>query len=93
MRTILAIFSCVLLGGVLTGCGKPDLVQSCDDRREPYEDAVEHGKLRVPEDLDEPDELKQLPLPEAAPTGERPADAPCLELPPGVAPTRRQRDG
>jgi uncharacterized lipoprotein len=93
MHKFLVVISCVLMGSLLAGCGKPDLVRSCEDRREPYEDAVEHGKLRVPEDLDEPDELKQLPLPEAAPAAERPADAPCLELPPGVAPSRRESDG
>ncbi len=93
MRTILGLISIVLTCGVLSGCGKAELVQSCDNRREAYEDAVEHGRLKVPEDLDEPSRLKQLPLPEAAPAEERPADAPCLELPPGVTPSRRDRDG
>ncbi len=92
MRAIQGIISLVLACGMLAGCGKPELVESCDDRRQPYEDAIEHGRLKVPEDLDEPDRLKQLPLPEAAPAEDRPADAPCLELPPGVSPTRRRND-
>ena len=93
MRTISLVIFCLVAGTGLGACGKPDLVRSCEDKREPYEDAIELEKLRVPDDLDEPDELKRLPLPEAAPAAERPADAPCLELPPGVAPAGGQSDG
>jgi uncharacterized lipoprotein len=85
MRAMLLVIACLAVTASLAGCGgEPDLVTSCQDRHEAYEDAVEHGKIKVPEDLDEPDELKQLPLPEAAPAADRPANAPCLELPPGV---------
>ncbi len=93
MRKISLIIFCLVAGSGLSACGKPDLVRSCEDRHEPYEDAVELEKLRVPEDLDEPDELKRLPLPQAAPAAERPADAPCLELPPGVVPAGDSGEG
>jgi uncharacterized lipoprotein len=93
MRAIVFVIACLLAGASLAGCGgQPDLVSSCQDRHEAYEDAVEHGKIKVPEDLDEPDQLKALPLPEAAPAAKRPADAPCLELPPGVGASREEND-
>ncbi len=93
MRAIVFVIVCLVAGTSLVGCGgDPDLVASCEDRHEAYEDAVEHGKIKVPEDLDEPDELKALPLPEAAPAAERPANAPCLELPPGVSASREEND-
>jgi uncharacterized lipoprotein len=93
MRAIVFVIVCLAAGAGLVGCGgDPDLVASCEDRHEAYEDAVEHGKIRVPEDLDEPDELKALPLPEAAPAADRPANAPCLELPPGVGASREEND-
>ena len=91
MRSFWIIISCLAAGSGLGACGKADLVQSCEDRREPCEEAVAHDKIRVPGDLDEPDRLKELPLPEAAPSAARPADSPCLELPPGVAPTQGQQ--
>ncbi len=87
MRTALSFLSCLVAVSLLAACGgsAPDIAQSCDDGRQRYLEATEHDKLKVPDDLDEPDKLKELPLPEATPRPDRPADAPCLELPPGVS--------
>lgn len=86
MRTALICIFCLLAGSQLVACaGSSDLAVSCDDGKRAYRDAKEHEKLKVPEDLDEPDRLKELPLPEASPRADRPSDAPCLEIPPGVS--------
>ncbi len=85
MRTALILFFCLAAGSQLAACGgSVDIAQSCDDGKRRYLDAEEHEKLKVPDDLDEPDKLKELPLPEASADGER-SSAPCLELPPGVS--------
>lgn len=86
MRTALSLLFCLASGSQLIACGgqSKDIAASCDDRNQPYEAATEHAKIKAPEGLDDLDRMKELPLPEAAPRPDRPADAPCLELPPGV---------
>ena len=79
------IAAALVAGAALAGCGgNRELSRTCDERHL-YEEAEAHEKLKVPEDLDELDELKEIPLPEAAPVSEREqAETPCLELPPGI---------
>ena len=78
------IAAVLVTGAALAGCGgNKDLTRKCDERHL-YQEAEAHDKLTVPEDLDELDELKEIPLPEAAPVAEREQpETPCLELPPG----------
>lgn len=75
----------LVAGAALAGCGgNKDLTRTCDERQL-YQEAEAHEKLKVPEDLDELDELKEIPLPEAAPAADRDEpETPCLELPPGI---------
>jgi uncharacterized lipoprotein len=75
----LAIFA------LLAGCGgQADL--TCDEPSR-YEDATQHDRLKSPEDLDELDALREMPLPQANPAPARPAGSPCLDLPPRVGPS------
>ncbi|MEM8814998.1 MAG: hypothetical protein AAGE85_04185 [Pseudomonadota bacterium] len=84
MSKVVGGLICLIVASILAGCGsKTEFVRSCDEERR-YEQAQAHDPLSVPEDLDEPDPLKAMPLPEAAPGAERPPGSPCLELPPGV---------
>jgi len=64
----------------LSACGgEADL--TCDDPR-PYQEAVENGRRKTPEDLDTPQPYLEMPVPEANPRPERPKGSPCLDLPP-----------
>ena len=68
-----------------SGCGgEVDL--TCDDPRR-YQEAVEHERLKTPEDMDTPQPYLEMPVPEANPRPERPEGSPCLDLPPRIAPT------
>ncbi len=68
----------------LTACGgSKDL--TCDEG--PYQTAVLAPRVAVPEDLDNLDPLREMPLPEASPQAERPEGAPCLDRPPSVITT------
>ena len=50
----------------------------------PYQDAVHPPRVQAPEGLDNLDQLREIPLPEASPRPDRPEGAPCLERPPTV---------
>lgn len=69
----------------ISGCGGT-VDRSCDDVRI-YQLAGEGKRIQVPDDLDPLDELREMPLPEASPRDERPAGAPCLDLPPNILAT------
>jgi uncharacterized lipoprotein len=49
-----------------------------------YLDARPAPRIRAPEDLDELDELREMPIPEASPQAQRPAEGGCLESPPVI---------
>jgi len=73
----------ILIAGLagLAACGgSKDL--TCDAG--PYMDAVSAPRVQVPEGLDSLEPLRELPLPEASPRPDRPADAPCIDRPPTV---------
>ena len=66
----------------LTACGgSKDL--TCDEVS-PYHTAVQAPRVEVPEDLDNLDTLKEMPLPEASPRADRPEGSPCLDRPPSI---------
>lgn len=67
---------------VLSGCGgTPD--KSCDEVRL-YQQAADGKRIETPEDLDDLNELKEIPLPQASPRPPRPEGSPCLDLPPSI---------
>ena len=74
-----ALIATVALGG----CGGKGKLRSCDDP-ERYQESVQNDRLRAPDDLDNLDSLREMPVPEANPTPERPPGSPCLELPPRI---------
>jgi len=69
----------------LSACGgTPDL--TCDEPHR-YQESVVRSKLQSPEDLDQLEPSREMPLPQANPSPERPEGSPCLDLPPRVSPT------
>ena len=82
LRTGAALLTITALATGLAACGgSTDL--SCDDEEE-YQLAREAEPVRAPDDLDQLDEFKQLPLPAASPRPPREKGAPCLDLPPSI---------
>lgn len=70
----------VALFALLASCGG-DSVLKCDADHD-YLHAVAVPKVKSPPDLDSLDELKEVPVPEASPQREAPANSDCLEAPP-----------
>ena len=69
----------------LSACGGgSNLV--CDEPHR-YQQSVDHSRVQSPEDLDQLEPLREMPLPQANPTPERPPGSACLDLPPRAAPT------
>lgn len=66
----------------LSGCGGKDVVAPSCDEEQPYMAAKNVGRVKAPEGMDDLEEFKEMPIPAAAPRPPRPADAPCIELPP-----------
>ena len=62
-------------------CGGSNL--TCDDPQ-PYQSAREGTRITAPEDLDNLEASKEVPIPEASPRDPRPEGSPCLDLPPTV---------
>ncbi len=79
--TILSVFILMLMA--LSACGGDPAIRSCDDP-ELYEEAERHERIETPEDLDDLELLRELPLPEASPAPPRPTGSPCIDLPPSV---------
>ena len=80
--TLMRLF---ILAGLLLGlsaCGGP-VELACDDVRA-YQLAGQNKRIHTPDDLDDLEPLREMPLPEASPQPERPAGSPCLDLPPKV---------
>jgi len=76
---------CILLAIAQLGAcgGNKNVDLSCDKPRF-YQHAEDGTRIEVPEDLDPLDELREMPLPEAAPRPARPPGSPCVDRPPGV---------
>ncbi len=77
---ILSVSLFVLMG--LSACGGNSM-QICDDP-ELYQFAERHEKIETPDDLDDLEPLREIPLPEASPAPPRPPGSPCIDLPPHV---------
>ena len=71
----------IALFSALAACGGGAEL-TCDDG--PYKSAVRAARVQSPEGLDALAETKEMPLPAAAPSQPRPADAPCIDRPPSV---------
>jgi uncharacterized lipoprotein len=79
MRSIpgIAIAAAAMLLG---GCAS-DL--TCQDPQT-YQSAREVDRVVAPEGLDELQAAREMVIPRASPRDPRPADAPCLDLPPTI---------
>ena len=69
----------IALLAALGGCGGVDL--TCDDVRI-YQLAQEGTRVEAPDDLNNLDPLKEVPLPDASPRDEPEPGAPCIDRPP-----------
>lgn len=67
----------------VSACGDGPVTRSCDEHTV-YLDAREHRRVEAPEGLTALDPEREMAVPEPSPRPERPADAPCLDLPPSV---------
>ena len=78
LRQLVVASLCVtMLSGCFFGGGK----KSCD-RREEYQRSAGGSELRVPGDLDEPNDAGKLDIPPPATAKEDAPENPCLEDPP-----------
>ena len=72
----------LLVTAGFAGCGgTPEL--SCDEVAI-YQLATQGERVRVPEDLDALESLREMPLPQASPQQPRPPNSPCIDRPPEV---------
>jgi uncharacterized lipoprotein len=75
----------LLMAAGLAGCGSTQDL-TCDESSR-YQQAQQIDKLRSPEDLDNLEAMREMPLPRANPAPERPPGSPCLDLPPRIGPS------
>ena len=78
----MALAVTVLLSAGLAACGNKG-VKTCD-KPERYQQATVNDRVRTPEDLDDLDTMREMPVPEANPAQERPPGSPCIDLPPRI---------
>ena len=81
MRLARAFFMFCILA-CIAGCFGRSSV-TCDDPS-PYKVAVEGNRVDVPDDLNNLEPRKEMPLPEVSPREPRPEGSPCLDYPPGT---------
>jgi len=74
------IFILALIGSLAACGGETELI--CEEG--PYLSAVRAARVQAPDGLDSLEEIREMPLPEAAPQQPRPADAACIDRPPSV---------
>lgn len=67
----------------VTACGDGPATRRCDEHTV-YLEAREHRRIEAPEGLSQLDPEREMPVPDPSPRADRPADAPCLDLPPSV---------
>ena len=69
---------------VAAGCfGDKAVDRTCDEPKY-YESAQRGERIRSPEGLDDLEEYREMPIPEATNTTPRPAGSPCVDVPPGT---------
>jgi hypothetical protein len=66
----------------LTACGGQSELE-CEEATV-YVAAKQTPRVTAPDDLDNLDPLREMPLPEASPQKPRPAGSTCLEKPPAI---------
>ncbi len=74
------IFLSLIAG--LTSCGGQSELK-CEEAGV-YVTATQTPRVTAPEDLDNLDPLREMPLPEASPQQPRPEGSTCLEAPPTI---------
>ena len=79
MRNTNLLVLVALLAGV-SACGGND---TCDEEQR-YQLAAEGKRLETPDDLDDLEPLREMPLPQASPRPPPPEGSPCIDLPPSV---------
>ena len=84
MSRIVAPLTVALFGIAIGGCGGNKTVDLSCDKPQPYQRAEETKRVEVPEDLDPLDELKEMPVPDAAPRAPRAEGSPCIDRPPRI---------
>jgi uncharacterized lipoprotein len=82
MKYLITVVIVFLLLGI-SACSGANRAKSCDDVRR-YQLAERGDPVKAPDGLDELNELREMPLPEANPRPPRPEGSPCLDLPPSV---------
>ena len=82
-KLVIRICITLFLAGALGACGNKGGVKSCD-KPQRYQDSAVNDRVRTPDDLDNLDTYREMPVPEANPAPDRPAGSPCLELPPRI---------
>jgi len=83
-KTMMFASAAALSCGLSACGGEVDL--TCE-KRQAYQESVEHEKLQAPDDLDPLEPLREIPLPKANPAQERPPGSPCVDLPPRLGST------
>ncbi len=74
------IFLSLIAG--LTACGGQSELE-CEEGGV-YLAAKQAPRVAAPDDLDNLDPLREMPLPDASPQQPRPAGSTCLEMPPAI---------
>ncbi len=69
---------------VMSGCGVGGEIDNTCDEVRLYQLATEGRRLETPEGLDDLDQFREMPLPQASPRPPRGAGMPCLDLPPSI---------
>jgi len=75
LKTVMPLLAGLLLGacgGASSVCEKPKLYQQSEPGK----------RIEAPEGLDPLQPTREMTIPDPSPRDPRPADAPCLELPP-----------
>lgn len=92
-KAVLKALAATSMAFAVGGCGAGgEIDNTCDEVRS-YQLAEEGRRLEVPEDLDNLDPFREMPLPEASPRPPRPPGRPCLDLPPSILGTDDEDEG
>jgi len=75
------LFLLSLVAGLAACGGQSEL--ECEESTV-YMAAKQTPRVKAPDDLDDLDALREMPLPQASPQQPRPAGSPCIEKPPAI---------
>jgi len=71
----------VAVAMLASACVSPELDLTCDKPMR-YQSIELGERIVAPEELDQLDRSREMPVPSASPRDPRPAGSPCLDLPP-----------